>query len=297
MTFGDRDDPSTQLRRLLREELGERDRPARGAEDAEEGEEPGTGRHAVASVPLGLRDRLTAVSHPVVLTFLVVAVVAGVVFGLRLARAKADAELVPLLRAGTGSSSPSAASGGMPDPSPGAGTSPTADPASAAPSSAGAQVRVHVVGQVRRPGVVSLAAGARVLEAIEAAGGAGAKADLAAVNLARPVVDGEQIRVPKPGEEATAAPGLAGSAAGASPGSQPGMQPGAVPGGSGTAKVSLNTADVAALDTLPGVGPVLAQRIIDWRQQHGRFTSLDQLGEVSGIGEKVLARLTPLVSL
>jgi competence protein ComEA len=61
--------------------------------------------------------------------------------------------------------------------------------------------------------------------------------------------------------------------------------------------VALNSADLAALDTLPGVGPVLAQRILDWRTQHGRFTSVDELGEVSGIGEKLLAQLTPLVTL
>ena len=68
-------------------------------------------------------------------------------------------------------------------------------------------------------------------------------------------------------------------------------------GGASGAKVSLNTADLTALDTLPGVGPVLAQRILDWRTAHGRFTSVDELGEVSGIGEKLLAQLSPLVTL
>ncbi len=68
-------------------------------------------------------------------------------------------------------------------------------------------------------------------------------------------------------------------------------------GGAAGAKVPLNTADLAALDTLPGVGPVLAQRILDWRTEHGRFTSVDELGEVSGIGEKLLAQLGPLVTL
>jgi competence protein ComEA len=83
----------------------------------------------------------------------------------------------------------------------------------------------------------------------------------------------------------------------------PGAAPGAGGGGAGGAgagsggQVALNSADLAALDTLPGVGPVLAQRILDWRTQHGRFTSVDELGEVSGIGEKLLAQLTPLVTL
>ena len=97
-------------------------------------------------------------------------------------------------------------------------------------------------------------------------------------------MDGEQIRIPSPGE-AVAPPAAAGSA-----------------GVSGTApaagaKISLNAADASALDALPGVGQVLAGRIVAWRQEHGRFTSVEELGEVSGIGEKLLAQLTPLVTL
>ena len=130
-------------------------------------------------------------------------------------------------------------------------------------------------------------------DAVEAAGGATAKADLSALNLARVLVDGEQVRVPALGDpvdpgrrhRALAAPvaGAGGAGSGA--------------GGAAGAPVSLNTADLAALDTLPGVGPVLAQRILDWRTAHGRFTSIDELGEVSGIGEKLLAQLSPLVTL
>ncbi|HET7276619.1 MAG TPA: ComEA family DNA-binding protein [Dermatophilaceae bacterium] len=138
-----------------------------------------------------------------------------------------------------------------------------------------------MVGQVRRPGVVSLAAGSRVGEAIKVAGGALPGADLAAVNLARLVVDGEQIRVPKPGEVVGQAPG---APAGASGGLAGGL-------------VNLNTADLTTLDTLPGVGPVLAQRILDWRAEHGRFSRVDELGEVSGIGDKLLAQLTPKVTV
>ena len=113
------------------------------------------------------------------------------------------------------------------------------------------------------------------------------KADLSALNLARVLVDGEQVRVPAVGEPVPPVPT---AGAGASTGG------GAGSGGS-RAPVSLNTADLAGLDSLPGVGPVLAQRILDWRSSHGRFTSIDELGEVSGIGEKLLAQLTPLVTL
>jgi competence protein ComEA len=154
-------------------------------------------------------------------------------------------------------------------------------------------VVVHVVGQVLRPGLVRLRQGARVADAISAAGGTRPGADLAAVNLARLVVDGEQIRVTKPGE----APGPgAGPAAGGAPGAAGGA---GVSGSSAApeAPVSLNAADAAALDSLPGVGPVLAQRIIDWRTEHGRFTSVDELAEVSGIGEKIFAQLQSKVTV
>jgi competence protein ComEA len=148
---------------------------------------------------------------------------------------------------------------------------------------------VHVVGQVNRPGLVRLPAGSRVADAIEAAGGARRGADLAALNLARLVVDGEQVHVPKPGEApAAGGTGVPGAAGGVSAGGA---------GGAGGPLVSLNTADVAALDTLPGVGPVLAQRIVDWRTEHGRFTSVDELGEVSGIGDKLMSQLRPKVTL
>jgi competence protein ComEA len=164
-----------------------------------------------------------------------------------------------------------------------AGTAPTALPT----ASSAAPLVVHVVGQVNRPGLVRLPAGSRVSDAIDAAGGARRGADLSALNLARLVVDGEQVHVPKPGEVATATGAGASGAAGAADGGA----------GAAGALVSLNTADVAGLDTLPGVGPVLAQRILDWRTEHGRFTSVDELGEVSGIGDKLMAQLRPKVTL
>ena len=132
--------------------------------------------------------------------------------------------------------------------------------------------------------------GSRVQDAVEAAGGPTRKADLSRVNLARIVVDGEQVRVPAPGDPDPPVGPVTGGAA--TDGSGVGGSTSGAPG-----PVSLNTADLTGLDTLPGVGPVLAQRIVDWRTQHGRFTTVDELGEVSGIGEKLLAQLSPLVTL
>ncbi|MCU1537806.1 MAG: competence protein ComEA helix-hairpin-helix repeat protein [Humibacillus sp.] len=165
-------------------------------------------------------------------------------------------------------------------------------PVSATPVAA---LVVHVVGQVVRPGLVRLPVGSRVADAVTAAGGARSGADLSALNLARLLVDGEQLHVPRPGELVTPAPGSAGP-----PGATGGSAGGATSGGGGgvaAAPVSLNSADLSALDSLPGVGPVLAQRILDWRTEHGRFTSVDELGEVSGIGDKLLAQLRPRVTL
>lgn len=169
---------------------------------------------------------------------------------------------------------------------------------------AGQSITVHVVGQVARPAVVSLAAGARVGDAVRAAGGLTARADAAAVNLARLVVDGEQIRIPRPGEAlpppAGQMPGGGSGAAATAPSGGSGGVGSAAAGsaaGGGAGQVNLNTADLSALDGLPGVGPVLAQRILDWRTEHGRFTSVDELGEVSGIGEKLMAQLGPKVTV
>ncbi len=156
------------------------------------------------------------------------------------------------------------------------------------PTSDGQELLVHVVGQVATPGVVRVPAGSRVADALERAGGALDSADLARVNLARPVVDGEQVVVPRPGETVAPAPGVGGQVG--------------VPGGPGGAAgagtpVRLNSADLAALDALPGIGPVLAQRILDWRREHGSFSSVDELGEVSGIGDKLLEQLRSLVTV
>ena len=147
-------------------------------------------------------------------------------------------------------------------------------PAATAP----AEVYVHVFGAVANPGLYRLDAGARVVDVIAAAGGFADEADPAGVNLARPVADGEQLQVTRLGEEpvATSTAGGNGAAGGA---------------------VNLNTADQDALDTLPRIGPALAARIIQWREQNGSFTSVEDLLAVPGIGDKMLAALRDLVTV
>jgi competence protein ComEA len=159
------------------------------------------------------------------------------------------------------------------------------------PPVAGAPVVVSIVGKVRKPGLVRVPDGARVADAIGKAGGPLPGADLTTVNLARRVADGEQILVGLP--QPSAAP---------SNGAQPDAAPwGSAAGGErpGTAggKVDLNHATVEQLDTLPGVGPVTARHILDWRTQHGRFTSVEQLREVDGIGERRFQQLKSQVTV
>ena len=141
-----------------------------------------------------------------------------------------------------------------------------------------------------------------MLDAVTAAGGASAGAELAQLNLARQVLDGEQVHVPMKGEtlsagaSAASGPGLLGAAGGAGGvGAAGGVAVGGAGSGGAGVPVDLNSADLATLDTLPGVGPVLAQRIVDWRTDHGRFSSVDDFGEVSGIGDQLLAQIGPKV--
>jgi competence protein ComEA len=149
----------------------------------------------------------------------------------------------------------------------------------AAPSGPKEVVYVDVVGAVRRPGLYRIRSGARVADAVAHAGGPTRKAELQLVNLAALVADGEQVVVPRRG--AGGLPAAAGSgAAGSAP----------------TGPVHLNSATLEQLDALPGVGPVTAQKIIDYRTQHGGFGSVDDLDAVPGIGPARLADLRPLVA-
>jgi competence protein ComEA len=145
-------------------------------------------------------------------------------------------------------------------------------------------VVVAVSGRVRRPGVVTVPAGARVIDVLKAAGGPLPGADLGMLNLARKVADGELVAVGVPAS-APGAPAAAGTEAPSA----------GDPAGGAAEPIDLNTATLAELDTLPGVGPVLAQRILDWRTQHGQFASVDQLSDVSGIGDARLGQLRDLV--
>jgi competence protein ComEA len=185
---------------------------------------------------------------------------------------------------------PVAEASGTPVPEPGAvsvtALPPTPATVPVAPAAGGsADLVVHVAGEVARPGVFRLPPGSRVVDAIAAAGGAEEGVDLTPLNLARPLSDGEQVLVgvdPPPGGGSLAGVGGAGPVAPSD-------------AGPGDPRVDLNTATAAQLEELPGVGPVLAGRIVAWREEHGRFTSTDELREVSGIGPKTYEALADLV--
>jgi competence protein ComEA len=154
-------------------------------------------------------------------------------------------------------------------------------PPAAAPSSPRAEVVVQVAGEVRRPGVYTVSPGARVHEAVERAGGLTRRADPAGVNLVAKVADGQQVIVPRRGAAAPAASG-----AGASGGA----------GSTAGPKVSLGSATVEQLDAIDGIGPTLARRIVEYRQENGGFSSIDELRQVDGIGEKRFEALREAVT-
>ncbi|MFB7556376.1 helix-hairpin-helix domain-containing protein [Streptomyces brevispora] len=205
------------------------------------------------------------------------AVLAGMHFwsarpeGVRAPDHVSEAGRAPVPRAGT---DPVADGAGAPEPSPGL------PPVAGGP---GGRIVVDVSGKVRRPGIHRLPPGARVADALRAAGGVRPGVDLDGLNRARVLVDGEQILVGAP-------PGMV--AAGGTEGGGAGQT---ATGGTTTGPVSLNSATAEQLDTLPGVGPVLAQHIVDYRTQHGGFRSVDELREVNGIGDRRFADLQPLV--
>jgi len=144
------------------------------------------------------------------------------------------------------------------------------------------QLRVWVGGEVARPGIYTLARGARVADALAAAGGALESGDTSGLGLAAPVADSDQIIVPA--RQAAALPLATGSASGPSP--PPAIGP-----------ININTASAAELDALPGIGPALAGRVIDYREQHGPFQTLDELAEVSGISDRMVDELRALITI
>ena len=149
----------------------------------------------------------------------------------------------------------------------------------AARTATAAQLYVDVVGAVRRPGLYRLAPGSRVADAVARAGGATPRAELDLVNLAARVADGEQVVVPRRGSGSVGAATPAGAA-----------------GGAPTGPVHLNSATLEQLDALPGVGPVTAQKILDYRRQHGAFGSVAELDAIPGIGPARLEQLRGLVA-
>lgn len=253
--------------------------PAAGEVPAEVPAVPVPGRHA--SRRLADRVRLS----PAHLAVVAVVVALGVGIAAWLA-VRSQAEPVPVaplspvaaepLADVPGADAPTAAAGSG---APGSAVAGGVASGGVAPS-ATPELTVDVAGKVRSPGIAVLPPGSRVVDALAAAGGARRGVDLTSLNLARPLVDGEQILVGVP--TPVGVPTTVGD-----PGS-------AV---AGAALVNLNTADPATLETLPGVGPVTAGAIISWRDQHGGFTAAEELLEVDGIGDATLAEIAPHVTI
>ncbi|HKJ12562.1 MAG TPA: helix-hairpin-helix domain-containing protein [Ornithinimicrobium sp.] len=244
---------------------------------------PGAGSTpGVLTLPRALRRARVRVASPVLAGAVLVVLAVLAVLGVRVLAAQPSSEATAIPRADSVAVTATQA------PSPGAGMH--ADAAPAAASTASGTAYVHVIGAVRDAGVVDVPAGSRVADAVDAAGGLSAKADPARLNLARLVADGERIWVPVKGAEAPAeavAPSrpAAGSVA-------PSASSRAAAG-----PIDLNAADSTTLQTLSGVGPVTAEAILAWRAEHGRFSSTEELLEVSGIGPKTVERLRSQVTV
>jgi len=280
-----RPDPPTRgrdrevVRRRLAQLAGQLDAQPRAEPVTEPEPTPPSGRHRAPALPGPARaagavaDRGVTGQHVAVVGLLVAALVTGAAWWVLDAR--------PQTRVATPQPlSPPASPVGTPPA--GTATGPSISPAPTAPGEpAEATVVVDVTGRVRSPGLVTLPAGSRVADALESAGGVRPRVDLSTLNLARLVVDGEQILV---GVQAAPWPSGDPPATSTVPG---------VP----VAPVDLNTATMVELETLPGVGPVTAQSILDWRVANGGFTTVDELLEVDGIGEVTLADLRDLVTV
>ena len=278
-------EPSREEREFWDDQFRDRDRRPRRSPESHPASHPASRREQrFAPVPDGpltrlvdrVRDWRTDARFGVIV-LVVIAVVAGVVW-YRIGVGGASAgEPATTPRAVTTTAAVAAATPVGGDP-----TTPTTAPG------ASTKIAVHVAGAVMHPGVVELRAGARVIDAVEAVGGALTDGDLDRLNLAAKVADGQRIYVAKVGQ---ADPGVAGDATGG--GVDAGSGGGAVPG----AKVNLNTASQAQLEELPGIGPTYALSIIAERQRRGGFKSVNDLRSVRGIGDKRFAELAPLVTV
>ena len=224
---------------------------------------------------LAIAPRAAVVAGSVLLVLAVVLALRAV-----LTSTAAGGESAPAAAGTTAAARPSAA---VSTAGPRAGTA----TAPGGPSAGAGSVVVHVTGAVIRPGVVTLGEGSRVNDAIGAAGGISPDADTQQLNLARVLTDGEQIRVPRIGEvlpDSAPQPGAA-----VTPGT--GTAPGKPAAGSASGMVNINTASASDLEKLPGIGPALAQRIVEYRDSHGPFASVDALTDVPGIGKAKLEAL------
>ncbi|MFT3715669.1 MAG: ComEA family DNA-binding protein [Gordonia sp. (in: high G+C Gram-positive bacteria)] len=230
--------------------------------------------------------RRLAMIPPAAVGLVGVGVIAAIIAGYSLLKGGEPVTPVVSFPSSAGPTSAQADGGGGPASSSGAYSS-------AVPSSTVTEIVVSVAGLVHRPGLVHLPPDARVADALDRAGGGREGADLLSLNLAQPLRDGDQVLVGTRGagsvRSAVVGAGGVGDAGGGA-----GGRSGA--SGSSGAKVDLNTATAEQLDALPGVGPVTAQAIIGWREQHGGFSSADQLAEVDGIGPARLAKLRDLVT-
>lgn len=229
-------------------------------------------------VPNTWRDRLEALAGNRRETWVIACVVAAAVLGaLLLWNRRAPTTIAPPSTYASPPAPAYATSGA---------TAPEVTPSPGATPQAVGLMYVHVAGAVRRPGLYELPSGARVADAIRAARGPRAGADIDALNLAELVTDGQKIYVARRGESPP-------------PGSSSGYATGAAPlsGSTPTGVISLNSADQAALETIPGIGPVTASAILDYRSQIGSFSSIDQLLEVSGIGPATLEAIRPYITL
>jgi len=238
------------------------------------------GRFAELWVPENMRDARVDPGRRGALILLLVAAVAAVATAVGVWRDRPEprpVETTALAQVGVSTI----------DVSSGAVTIASAEPAPAEPANP-TEIVVSVTGLVVTPGVVKLPNGSRVADAIAAAGGVSEGADLTGLNLAAKLSDGESVVV---GDAASASAASASGVSGASGGA------GALGDATGGSLINLNTADEAALDTLPGVGPVMAQNILAWRDTNGKFSSVEQLQEISGIGPSRYAQISPLVTV
>jgi competence protein ComEA len=254
------------------------------------------GRLAELWVPESLRDARVDPGRRGMIVLLLVAALAAVAtaFGVWRDRPEPRPVETSAVAALAVSSEPAVPESSAPGPSGGAvsgdGEAGAADQSGSEPPAGGSpgEIVVSVTGLVGQPGVVTLNSGSRVADAIAAAGGATADADLTGMNLAARLADGDSVVVDAAPAAGDVASGVSGGVAGSvtAAASAPAGGP-----------IDLNSADEAALDTLPGVGPVMAQNILAWRETNGRFTSIEQLQEISGIGPSRYAQISPLVTV